>query len=135
MRHFLGAAALACGLMLLLLLAGGFGEWPDLFAALVLLAASLLAGYTLWTLIVWGFTLAMLNVLDQRRRLGSIEAWCTAYAGDTGIDAFTLNRCGLLLAAGFARIESSRDLALTARGRVAARMVRAVRWIFGLDKP
>jgi hypothetical protein len=135
MRHFLSAAALACCLMTVLLLAHEAPEWPDLLAGLILLTASLLAGYTLWTLIVWGFTLAMLNVLEQRQRVGSIEGWCTAYAGDEGIDAFTLNRCSLLLAAGFARLASSRELSITPRGRLAAQFVTAVRWIFGLDKP
>lgn len=135
MRHFLSAAALAGGLMVALLLANGPVEWPDLLAAAVLLAASLLAGYTLWTLIVWGFTLAMLNVLEQRQQVDSIEGWCTAYAGHGGIDAFTLNRCSLLLAAGFARLPSSRELSMTPRGHLAVRFVKAVRWIFGLEKP
>jgi hypothetical protein len=135
MRHFLSAAGLAGSLMMVLLLANGVPEWPDLLAALVLLAASLLAGYTLWTLIVWGFTLAMLNVLERRQRVGSIEGWCTAYAGDGGIDAFTLNRCSLLLAAGFTRLSSSRELSITPLGQRAAHFVIAVRWIFGLDKP
>ena len=135
MRHFLSAAALACGLMATLLLTNGRADWPDLVAALVLLAASLLAEYTLWTLIVWGFTLAMLNVLEQRRQVDSIEGWCMAYAGGTGIEAFTLNRCSLLLAAGFAQFESSNVLSITPRGQLAAQLVKAIRWIFGLDKP
>jgi hypothetical protein len=134
MRHFLSAAGLACSLMVALLLANWVPEWPDLLAALVLLAASLLAGYTLWSLILWGFALAMLNVLEQRHRVDSIEGWCTAYAGDGGIDAFTLNRCSLLLAAGFARLPSSRELAITPRGLLVARLVNAIRWIFGLDR-
>jgi hypothetical protein len=134
MRHFLSAAGLACGLMGALLLANQAPEWPDLLAALVLLTASLLAGYTLWTLIVWGFTLAMLNVLERHPRIDSIDGWCTAYAGDGGIDAFTLNRCSLLLAADFARLEAPRELSLTPRGRLTARFVIVVRWIFGLDR-
>jgi hypothetical protein len=136
MRHFLTAAALACALLIvLLLLTNGAADWPDLFAALVLLAASLLAQYTLWSLIVWGFTSAMLNVLEQRQKVDSVEAWCRAYAGDTGIDAFALNRCGLLLSAGFARFEPSRTLSITPRGQRAAHLVKAVRWLFGLRQP
>jgi hypothetical protein len=135
MRHFLSAAGASCGLLAALLFAMGQVEWPDLLAALVLLVASLLAGYTLWTLIVWGFTLAMLNVIEQRQHVGSIEAWCVAYAGDKGIDAFTVNRCSLLLAADFAELQSSRELSITPRGHLAAQLVKAVRWIFGLGRP
>jgi hypothetical protein len=135
MRHFLSATALACGLMVVLLLWKGWPEWPDLFAALVLFAASLLALYTIWSLIVWGFTLAMLNVLEQRRMVDSVEAWCMAYAGNTGIDAFALNRCGLLLAARFAAFQPGGVLSITPRGRRMAHFVKVVRFIYGLDKP
>jgi hypothetical protein len=121
--------------MVVLLLVNRRPDWPDLFAALVLLSASLLAEYTLWSLLLWGFTLSMLNVLMQRQRVDSIVGWCKAYAGESGIDAFALNRCGLLLAAGFARFEPSRELSITPRGQLAARLVKVVRWIFGLEKP
>jgi hypothetical protein len=134
MRHFLSAAGLACSLMVVLLLADEMPAWPDLLAALALLAGSVLAEYTLWSLILWGFALSVLNILEQRQQVDSIEGWCTAYAGDDGIDAFTLNRCSLLLAAGFARLSSSRELSITPRGQLAVRIVNAIRWIFGLDK-
>ncbi len=135
MHRFLLAAGLSILAMGLLVLVTGGGECADLLAGIVLLLALLLAAYTSWTLVVWGFTLTMLSLIDQHDGFDSVEAWCSAYGGSADIQGFADNRCGLLLRARFALAEPAQELRITARGRVAAVLVSVVRSVFGLANP
>lgn len=114
--------------------AGGVGDWAELTAALVLFIGSLIAAFTFWTLIAWGFTLTMLQVLNERRSLGSTAAWCSAATGGQGIEVFAADRCHLLIRVGLAKRDGAAGLVATALGEVTAELVRLMRHLFGLDR-
>jgi hypothetical protein len=134
MRRFLIAAALATGVMIAGLALGDIGEWPELAAAIFLGLGSLLAVFTLWTLVAWGFTLTMLRVVEKAGTLASIDAWCRAYSDGHTIERFALDRCALLTRFGFARSDGTATarLMITGPGRAIARVVTAGQSLFGL---
>jgi hypothetical protein len=134
MKRFIAAAVGAVLVMAIGLYFEGPTDWVELAAAIVLLLGSLLAGFTFWTLIAWGFTLSMLRVLEENRGFDSVEAWCGAYTGGQGIGGFASDRCGLLLRLGLVRHDEQGRLIATSTGRFAARFVTGVRYFFGLAR-
>jgi hypothetical protein len=134
-RRFLVAAACAVAVLVTLLILGEGGEWPDFVAAVALALGSLLAGFTLWTLVAWGFTVTMLRVVEEAGQVASADDWCRAYTGGHGIERFAVDRCALLVRFGFARPAAAEmpSLAITARGRALARAAAIGRALFGLD--
>ena len=134
MKRFIAAAAGAVLVMAIGLYFAGSADGVELAAAIILLLGSLLAGFTFWTLIAWGFTLSMLRVLEEGHGFDSVEAWCGAYTGGRDIRAFASDRCGLLLRLGLVRYDGQDGLIATPTGRFAARFVMGVRYFFGLPR-
>ena len=108
-------------------------EWVDLLSGMLLLATATLAGFTLWTLVAWGFTVSMLLALDRAGRpLG--RGWGLAYTRGKPLEAFTRDRLGVLFTLGLAEIRGA-DVAMTpVRGRAFARFAVALRVLFGLPR-
>ena len=77
-RRFVVAAALtwAAWLCVMSFLAP---VWVDFVTGALLIATATLAGFTLWTLIAWGFTLSMLLALSRAERPLSVEEWALAH--------------------------------------------------------
>ena len=75
---------------------------PDVVAGGLLLITALLAGFTVWTLVAWGFTLSMLLTLARAGRPLALDEWVTGYTGGKPIDAFSRDRLGVLLRLGLA---------------------------------
>jgi hypothetical protein len=132
MSRFVTASVCALSVMLAGLGAGGMGDWVELTAALILFFGSVIAGFTCWSLVAWGFTLSMLRVLDEQHSLGSMTAWCNAYTGGQDIEAFAADRCRLLIRVGLARPDTPGGIAATPFGRLAAPLVELTRRCFGL---
>lgn len=103
----------------------------DLFAAFCLLAGALLAEFTLWTLVCWGFSITLLLELVRADRPLDRDAWIAAYTGGGTIEQFTHDRLGVLLHHGMARVDDGL-LSPTPRGLVTARLDGLLRLWFGL---
>jgi hypothetical protein len=109
-------------------------EWVDLLSGMLLLATATLAGFTLWTLVAWGFTVSMLLALDRAGRPLSVEEWGLAYTRGKPLEAFTRDRLGVLFTLGLAEIRGA-DVAMTpVRGRALARIAVLLRVLFGLPR-
>src|SRR5262245_45114382 len=67
----------------------------ELVTGALLLATATLAGFTLWTLVAWGFTLSMLLALHRAGRPLTVEEWAAAYTRGKPLDAFTRDRLGV----------------------------------------
>jgi hypothetical protein len=130
-RRFLVAVSLAAG------------AWPgcllfseprpaDLLAGVLILASAVLAEFTLWTLIAWGFTASLLMTLARENRSLATDEWIAAYTAGQTIDAFSLDRLGVLFRFGLAVRQPDR-IVLTRGGRPAARFVRILRLVLGLS--
>jgi len=107
--------------------------WVDLVTGALLLATATLAGFTLWTLIAWGFTLSMLLALERARRPLATEEWIRAYTRGWPLEALARDRLGLLVRLGVAEIEANQQLVLVRRGRWLARVALSCRRVFGLS--
>ena len=98
----------------------------------LLLAAATLAGFTLWTLVAWGFTLSMLLALHRAARPLTAEEWVSVYTRGKPLDAFARDRIGVLLQLRLAQ-ERGDDVDMTpGRGWMFARLTVLLRKLFGL---
>lgn len=104
----------------------------DLVAGTLLLATATLAGFTLWTLVAWGFTVTMLTALDRAGRPLTVDEWAAAYTGGKPIDAFARNRLGVLLNLGLAELRGGEVVMTPGRGRLLAKVAGGLRRLFGL---
>jgi hypothetical protein len=107
-------------------------DWVELVTGALLLATATLAGFTLWTLVAWGFTLSMLLALDRAGRPLSVEEWALAYTRGKPLDAFACDRLGVLFKLGLAEVRGGEVVMTPRRGRVVARIAVALRKLFGL---
>jgi hypothetical protein len=130
-RRFVVATVVTWGAWGTAMIASAPG-WVDLSTGALLLATATLAGFTLWTLVAWGFTLSMLLALARAGRPLTGDEWALATTRGRPLGAFTRDRLGLLLELGLARVEGGRVVMTPARGRFVARTARALRLLFGL---
>ena len=132
LRRFLTAAFISWAVWLIAMAAVGPG-WVDCVTGTLLVATATLAGFTLWTLIAWGFTLSMLLALERTRHPLTIEAWTRAYTRGRPLDALAQDRLGLLFRLGLAEMRGESLLVLARRGRWVARLAFGCRRVFGLS--
>jgi hypothetical protein len=114
-----------------LLILTGWSGLTDLVAGFLILATTILAGFTLWTLLAWGFTLSMLLALQAAGGRVSLTEWIARYTGGQTIDRFALDRLGVLFRARFAVLRG-KIVTVTAHGRLVARVSFLLRSLFGL---
>ncbi len=108
--------------------------WVDALTGGLLLATVTLAGFTLWTLIAWGFTLSMLLALHRRGRTLSVEEWMLAHTRGKPLAAFARDRLGVLVAMGLTEVRGDRLVMTDHRGRVVAKFAALLRGLFGLRR-
>ena len=130
-RRFVMAVILTWTVWLAAMVAAGPG-WVDFVTGALLLATATLAGFTLWTLIAWGFTLSMLLVLERARSPITMEEWIRAYTRGRPLDALARDRVGLLVRLGLASMRDKGHLVSAPRGGLFARLASGCRRVFGL---
>ncbi len=111
------------------------GAPPDLFdilAGVAMIGAATIAAFIPWSIIVWGFTLNMLLALKARRCFANLDEWVAAYTSGQSIDVITADRAAVLHTFGLAKPDNANVWTLTRAGRVAATVLRALRFVFGL---
>ena len=106
----------------------------DVLAGALLLFTALLAGFTLWTLVAWGFTLSMLLTLARSDRPLSLEEWIIRYTNGKPLTAFARDRLGVLFRLGLATSREGRVVMTPHRGRFVARIAGLLRFTLGLPK-
>jgi hypothetical protein len=99
----------------------------------LLLGSATLAGFTLWTLIAWGFTLSLLLALERAGHPLTIEQWTRAYTSGRPLESLAHDRLGLLFRLGLAEMRDEGLLVLARRGRWVAHLAFKCRRVFGLS--
>jgi hypothetical protein len=116
-------------------IAGMIACVPDVVDAVtgcLLLATATLAGFTLWTLIAWGFTLSMLLTLHRAGQPLKTDEWVAAYTRGKRLDAFALDRLGVLFKLGLAEMRDGKVVMTPGRGLLFARVAVLLRKLFGI---
>jgi hypothetical protein len=131
-RRFVLAALVTAAGWALFLAARRADPPGDLLASAMVLLTAVLAGFTAWTLVAWGFTVSLLMRLAQAGRPLTFEEWVAAYTGGRAVDRFAEDRLSLLLRAGVARLEGGQVRLTPGRGRRLARLVALLRRLFGV---
>jgi len=112
----------------------GSPDLVDVFAGGLLLATGFLAGFTLWTLVAWGFTLSMLLTLARHPCRLTEQEWVHGYTNGKPVEAFARDRLGVLFRLGLAEARTGRVVMTPGRGRRVARVAGVLRRVFGLPK-
>lgn len=134
--RFKSAIMIALGLLmaqwLLLTLLGQPPNLLDLLAGVAIIGAAAIIAFIGWSLIVWGFTLNMLLTLAAQGTIAGLSQWASLYTGGQSIQELTSDRVSVLTGSRLVeRLEGDR-WRLNARGRVAARLLRVLRFAYGL---
>jgi hypothetical protein len=133
-RRFVLSAGLTVMLWIGLMFVPTSPVLVDVISGGLLLATALLAGFTLWTLVAWGFTVSMLLSLSRAGVPLTPEEWVLRYTGGTPVDAFARDRLGVLFRLGLAQAQGDQIVMTPGRGRRMARVVVLLRQIFGLPQ-
>jgi hypothetical protein len=107
-------------------------DWVELVTGALLLATATLAGFTLWTLVAWGFTVSMLLALARAGRPLTPGEWALAHTRGKPLAAFAQDRLGVLLRLGLAEVREGQVVMTPRRGRAFAKAAGALRKLFGL---
>ncbi len=132
-RRFVLAASLTWGAWLATLPAT-VPDGVDLATSILLLATATLAGFTLWTLVAWGFTVSMLLALNRSHEPLSVEEWALEYTHGKPIATFARDRLGILFKLGLAETRGTDVVMTPVRGRVFAKAAGLLRNLFGLHR-
>jgi hypothetical protein len=132
-RRFVLAAAMTWAAWLATLPATSPGA-VELVTSALLLATATLAGFTLWTLVAWGFTVSMLLALDRAGGPLTVDGWALAYTRGKPIDAFARDRLGVLFKLKLAEARGDSVVMTPVRGRLFAAAAGTLRTLFGLPK-
>ena len=130
-RRFLVAAGLDFSLWLGWLFLQPEWELADLTAGGLVLLTAYLVGFTLWTLIAWGFTLTMLRALASAKGPVSMDEWVVEYTGGHNLHAFGKDRLSLLLKSRLGRLEGEYVLP-TPKGRFGAKVGALLSWLLAV---
>lgn len=131
-RRFLVAAGTAWLTWVMLVIASRAADVVGVVAGGLLLATATLAGFTLWTLVAWGFTLTMLLMLARAGRPLTEAEWILAYTRGKPLSVFARDRLGVLFKLGLAESRGDRVVMTPRRGRLFARATGLLRGLFGL---
>jgi hypothetical protein len=105
----------------------------DATAGALILLAAVLAEFTLWTLVAWGFTVSLLAAVARADRELTLDEWAVEYAGGRPIQALARDRLGVLVRFGLATWTNGRAVATKGAGVRTARLVGCLRTLFGLS--
>lgn len=135
-RRFVVTAALIVILWLIGLFAlydgGQRDAFADVIVAVLLMTGGLLAAFTLWTLIAWGFSVSLLLALSQRGGTLDFTSWVHAYTGGQSLERFAKDRQGVLLRFNLAQANETGLRITPWPGRAVAFVAVALRRLFGI---
>ncbi len=65
-------------------------------ASLLLLTSSIIINFTIWSILIWGFTVSLLESIINKKRITKSK-WIKIYTRNKSLDFFTQDRIKLLL--------------------------------------
>lgn len=129
-RRFKAAAAAALALWVAASAVIGAAGLPtsifDVLSGAMILVGALMAGFIVWSLIAWGFTLSMLLAIARFDGAVTVDEWSALYARGKSMREICLDRVGVLLAFGLAK---KRGEEVIVSGRISALGAKAVLWL------
>jgi hypothetical protein len=136
-RRLIASVVLASALWVCLLTAGAALGFPirgiDIAAGVAILLAGAICAFLIVSLLAWGFTVSIVRDLGEAAKPLSLGAWKAAFGRGVGFDAFARDRLALLTTLGVARV-NGRQLTLTDRGRMIARLARLGMIYFAIER-
>ena len=66
-----------------------------LIGSLLLLTSCILINFTFWTILIWGFSVSLLETLDRKKKITKFK-WIKLYTGNRNLNTFTNDRIRLL---------------------------------------
>ena len=106
----------------------------DLIAGVFVIVTAIFVSFTVWSLLVWGFTLTMLLNLAQQDSAIELEDWINRYGGGEGLETFFRDRMEVLFRYGMAVRNGDKILLTPGRGMLTGRVVRLLKCFFGIRK-
>ena len=104
----------------------------DLIAGASVLMGGLLAAFTVWSLIAWGFTTSLLLCLYNAEHPPTLDEWVNAYTEGRNVEGFARDRASVLLYLGVAQ-ERGGGLRITrGRGHLVAAISTRLARVFGV---
>jgi hypothetical protein len=107
-------------------------DTADLLAGALLLVAAVLAEFTIWTLLAWGFTVSLLLALARQGQAVDLDDWIESYTDGQTAESFSHDRLAVLLRFGLATRTNDRLVRTPIAGRWTTCAVRLLRSVFGL---
>tara|TARA_Y100000591_G_C21844959_1_gene708124 strand:+ start:272 stop:769 length:498 start_codon:yes stop_codon:yes gene_type:complete len=65
-------------------------------ASILLLTSSIIINFTIWSILIWGFTVSLLESVMSKKKITKPK-WIEIYTGNKSLDFFTQDRIKLLL--------------------------------------
>jgi cell division protein FtsW (lipid II flippase) len=130
-RFLLGCFVAALLFFALTMLVPGQHDASDVLSGFLLLAGAMLFWNVAWNLLAFGFTLTLLTALARSGRALTRSEWISAYTQGDDLQKFVCNRLHLLIGSGMAVI-NQRHIVATPLGIASARLVRLIRFFFGV---
>ena len=65
-------------------------------ASFLILTSSIIINFTFWSILIWGFTVSMLEAIKGKKRINKYK-WIQIYSGNKNLNFFTHDRIKLLL--------------------------------------
>lgn len=102
-----------------------------LITSTMLITGGLLVAFTLWSIVVWGFTVSLLLALNRVNKKATSNSWINNFTDGEGLTKFSNDRLGVLIKLKLLNSQSL-DMHPTRLGRIVAFTVTVARVIFGL---
>ena len=67
-----------------------------ILASFLILTSSIIINFTFWSILIWGFTVSMLEAIKGKKRINKYK-WIQIYSGNKNLNFFTRDRIKLLL--------------------------------------
>ncbi len=108
-------------------------DGADVLASLMLWLTAVLATFTFWSLLAWGFTLSLLLRLASAQRPLTVDEWIASYAQGGDAETFARDRLGILFRFRLARLDGDHVRLTPGLGPWAASLVDLFRSIYGVQ--
>ena len=86
-----------------------------LLGSILFLSSSVIILFTFWTILIWGFTISLLESLTKLK-VSNKEKWIKKYTGKSNLNVFTKDRMRLLFIIDAIKITKKNEIVITKKG-------------------
>jgi len=108
--------------------------WSEAFAGLLILATSLVAVFSAWTLLAHGYTTSMLLAIAEQDRPFSLEDWMSRYGSGRGLQTLAHDRLAVLVNFGLIEVRGDTARLCGPKAYRFARLVMLATAFFGIQR-